>query len=204
MSIKKGSGADLAKRLRRLGPECIDLMTARTDAEFEEAFDALLRQAVEHLEQNKTLFKSLNEDGLSGVLAGNIGNFGVTASREKHSNGHVDITIEVGICQPTRRLLGEAKIYRGPEYHVKGLEQLLGRYTTGREGRGLLIVYVRKKNIAGLVGKLREKMDDDLPMKQKGKTVEHNSLKWSFISTHTHSCGDDLPVSHIGCNLCIT
>jgi hypothetical protein len=103
---------------------------------------------------------------------------------------------------PIRKKLGEAKIYDGPEYHLKGLQQLLGRYTTGREGRGMLIVYVRKKNIASLIKKLREKMDADLPCQQQGEATDH-AIKWSFITKHAHSCGENLEVGHIGCNLFI-
>ena len=103
-------------------------------------------------------------------------------------------------CVPERIKLGEAKIYDGPEYHLDGLKQLLGRYTTGREGRGLLIVYFRKADIAGLVKKLRTQMDSDLPCAQQGKTTDH-VLKWSFLSTHALKSGDNHEVGHIGCNL---
>ena len=126
---------------------------------------------------------------------------GLTVTRETHSNGHVDLTIEADHCTPTRQKLGEAKIYDGPAYHFKGLEQLLGRYSTGREGRGLLIIYFRKPNITGLVQNLRKQMDISHPCKQQGNTADH-VLKWSFLSAHAHDCGDNLEVSHIGCNLC--
>src|SRR5262249_29211677 len=140
--------------------------------------------------------------GLSGALAAALSIPGLSVTQEANSNGHVDLTIEADHCVPPRTKLGEAKIYSGFKYHTDGLEQLLGRYTTGREGRGLLIEYVRRNDISGLISKLRKKMDDDLPMKQKGKTADH-VLKWSFISTHGHACGDDLQVGHIGCNLYI-
>jgi hypothetical protein len=77
---------------------------------------------------------------------------------------------------------------------------LLDRYSTGREGRGLLISYVRKQNIKDLVIKLRERMDEDLPLSQKGPTRDH-TLKWSFLSLHGHDSGEDLEVGHVGCNL---
>lgn len=200
MSEKGDSALALVKRLQRKAPEYLDLLTAETDSEFEAAFDAILDKAVAHLEKNKRSFERLDEVGLSGALAGALSIPGLVVTQETHSNGHVDLTIEADHCVPARRKLGEAKIYSGPEYHVGGLEQLLGRYTTGREGRGLLIAYIRKKNIAGLVEKLRKKMDDDLPLKQKGQTTAH-TLKWSFISTHSHASGEDLQVGHIGCNL---
>ena len=70
-------------------------------------------------------------------------------------------------------MLGEAKIYDGPSYHVNGLGQLLNRYVTGRECRNLMIVYVRKKDIKGLMEKLRKRLDEDLPVAQVGATIDH-------------------------------
>jgi hypothetical protein len=101
-----------------------------------------------------------------------------------------------------RKKLAEAKIYDGAKYHLDGLSQLLGRYTTGREGRGLMVVYVRLGNIKGLVEKLRATMDHDLPFQQQGPTANH-SLRWAFLSTHLHSCGENLEVGHVACNLYI-
>lgn len=191
---------DLVELIKGKAPEYVSLVTAQSDAEFEIAFDALLERAVSGLEKNTKNFKSLDEVGLSGCLALALSMPGLTVNQEAHSNGHVDITIDMDHCFPMRRKLGEAKIYDGPEYHVQGLGQLLKRYTTGREGRGLLIVYVRKQNISGLMKKIREKMDAEHPCQQQGDTVNH-ALKWSFLSSHAHSCGDLLDVSHVGCNL---
>src|SRR3984893_7746551 len=173
MILGKNSAAEYFERLKRKAPEYLDLLTAETEDEFETAFTALLEKAVSYLETNKKNFAKLDEDGLSAALRGWLSIPGLTVTQETNSNGHVDLTIEADHCTPIRRKLGEAKIYDGPVYHFKGLEQLLGRYTTGREGRGLLIVYFRKQNIAGLVKKLREKMDADLPCQQQGKTVDH-------------------------------
>jgi hypothetical protein len=203
MNDTKDSAAELIDRIKRKAPEYLDLLTAETDAEFEKAFDAILGKAIIHLETNKKNYKLLDEEGFSAALAGVLSIPGLTVTQETNSNGHVDITIEANQCVPARRKLGEAKIYKGPKYHVDGLEQLLGRYTTGREGRGILIVYVQKEDIAGLIRKLRQSMDKDRPMNQKGQTKDH-TLKWSFVSTHGHSCGEDLQVGHIGCNLFIT
>lgn len=200
MSDRHNSAWAFVEMLKRKAPEYLDLLTASTDTEFETAFDALLEKAVSGLEANKKNFETLNEDGLSAVLAMALTMPGLTVTRETHSNGHVDLTVIADRCFPARKKLGEAKIYDGLAYHVKGIEQLLGRYTTGREGRGLLIVYFRKKDIAGLVKKLREAMNVDRPCRQQGDTFDH-TLKWSFLSTHTHSCGESLVVGHIGCNL---
>lgn len=200
MSGTTGNAFELFDMIRQKAPEYIDLLTAKTEGDFEKAFDALLQKAVTHLEANKMKFSKLDEVGLSAVLAGTLSIPGLSVSQETHSNGHVDLTIEADHCMPVRKKLGEAKIYDGPAYHFQGLKQLLSRYSTGREGRGLLIVYCRKANIVGLVASLRQKMDKDLPLKQQGSTMDHN-LKWSFLSTHEHTCGDNLQVGHIGCNL---
>lgn len=191
---------DLIEVLKKKAPEYLDLLTAKTNEEFEDAFIPVLEKAVEQLESNKSLYRSLSEDGLSSVLVGNLSLPGLTVTRETHSNGHVDITISADHCVPARKKLAEAKIFNGPEYHIKGLKQLLSRYTTGRESNGLLIAYVRKKEIATLIRKIREQMDHLLPEDQIGETDDY-ILKWSFSSKHRHTCGDDLQVDHIGCNL---
>jgi hypothetical protein len=200
MSDEKNTAFELARMIERKGPEYLDLLTAETDADFEKAFDVLLEKAVSGLEKNKKHFASLSEEALSAVLALALSDIGISVTQEANSNGHVDLTITADKCVPARTKLGEAKIYDGPEYHLKGLTQLLGRYTTGREGRGLLITYFQKQNISGLVKKIRKKMDQELPMKQDGKTTDH-LLKWSFLSKHNHSCGEKLEVGHVGCNL---
>jgi hypothetical protein len=202
MSTPDNSLLALLELSRQKAPEYYDLIGAKTDADFEKAFDAFLERVVSQLEMNKKDFETLDENALSAVVAMALSVPGLSATRETNSNGHVDITIVADHCMPMRKKLGEAKIYDGPEYHLKGLQQLLGRYTTGREGRGMLIVYFRKQNIAGLVKKLREKMDADLPCAQQGQTSNH-LLKWSFLSKHAHSCGETLEVGHIGCNLYI-
>ena len=47
---------------------------------------------------------------------------------------------------------------------------------------------------------IRERMDTELPLKQKGAATDHR-LQWSFATVHEHDCGDDCAVDHIGCNL---
>ena len=200
MSLSSESAFNYVEMIKKKAPEYLDLITAETDSQFESSFDDILEKALLHLEKNKKNFHALNEEGLSAVLAGFISVPGLTVSQEKHSGGHVDLTFEADHCFPARIKLGEAKIYHGYKYHKSGLDQLLGRYTTGRECRGLLIVYVRKKNIKGLVKKLQSEMDKFLPLGQKGLTANH-TIKWSFLSTHHHSCGEDLHVCHVGCNL---
>jgi hypothetical protein len=179
MNAKKNTVAELIKRLERKAPAYLDLITAETDDEFETAFTVLLESAVNHLEKSKKHFKSLDEEGLSGALAGALSIPGLTVTQE----AHVDLTIEADHCTPARTKLGEANIYSTPSYHIKGIRQLLGRYTTGHETRGIMISYVRKKDIKGITAKLKAAMDKNLPESQVGPCEDH-VLRWSIWTKH--------------------
>jgi hypothetical protein len=201
MSSGTSTGIDFFDLLKKRAPEYIDLVTAQTEDQFEQAFCTLLEKALLGMESNKGHFCELDEEGLTAALALALNTPGLTVSQEKHSNGHVDLTIEADHCTPARRKLGEAKIYDGPKYHCEGIEQLLGRYTTGREGRGLLIVYCRKRDIVGKMKGLRTWMDEQFPCEQQGQTDDH-TLRWCFRSSHAHASGEIVGVDHVGCNLC--
>lgn len=201
MPNRTGSVFELIARIISMNDGPIALVTAQTDEEFEQAFVKWLDRAVRDIEAKKKDYRALEEDGLTSALASSLSCHPfVIATRETSSNGHVDLTIEVNIGEKLRKKLGEAKIYRGPAYHFGGLEQLLNRYTTGREERGLLIEYVRKPNVKGLMNNIRIEMDGKFPCNQKGITKDH-CMNWSFTSTHGHSSGEDLDVDHIGCNM---
>lgn len=197
---QKGSAEDLIERVKRKAPEYLDLLSAESDDEFEAAFVAILGKTVTHLEKNKKNFAKLDEEGLSGALAGALSIPGLTVTQETNSNGHADLTIEADHSSPPRTKLGEAKIYSSPSYHIKGIGQLIGRYTTGRETEGLLISYVRKPDIKDITAKLKEEMDKCLPEQQTGPSEKH-TLQWSLRTTHKHSSGETVSVAHIGCNL---
>jgi hypothetical protein len=201
VTLDSSNGAAFVDLIRGKAPEYLSLLTAKTEEEFEDAFYPVLERALQGLETNSRLFSALDENGLSAVLALALQIPGLRVSREMHSNGHVDLTIEAENCTPARRKLGEAKIYDGFVRHIAGLEQLLGRYTTGREGRGLLIVYCQKEDVKGKMETLRANMDTSLPCDQQGNTVDHR-LRWSFGSAHRHSSGEVCGVDHVGCNLC--
>lgn len=190
----------LMEKIQQKAPEYVALLTATSLEEFEAAFLPILERAVHGLEVNSKNFTALNEEGLTAVLAQALSIPGFTVTQETNSNGHVDITIKADHCMPMRQKLGEAKVWDGPAWHLKGVEQLLDKYTTGRETRGLLISYVRTADIAGLILKLRQRMDEELPNQQQ-KPASDLALKWSFQTDHLHSCGEVLEVAHVGCNL---
>lgn len=199
MSLEGGTLFDLTNQLRQQSPEHLDVFASLSDDEFQVAFDSLLNKALAGLEESKKGFQSLDEPTLSAVLRLAMLVPGLSVSLEQHSNGHADLTFESYRLGMARRILGEAKIHDGPKYHIDGVKQLLG-YMTGRELRGLMVVYMRKASGSVLMKKVRDTMDEDKPADQQGLTTPH-LLKWAFDSNHLHSCGDNIRVSHVACNL---
>lgn len=199
MSQGTGTLYDLTNQLLQQSPEHLDLFASLTDDEFQIAFDSLLGKALAGLEESKKGFQSLDEPALSAVLRLAMLVPGLSVALEQHSNGHADLTFESYRLGIARRILGEAKIYDGPKYHIDGVGQLLG-YMTGRELRGLMVVYMRKANGSVLMKKIRDTMDGVKPGNQQGITTSH-LLKWAFDSSHLHTCGDNVRISHVACNL---
>lgn len=188
---------ELQKKLSR---ETLDIVTANTEEEFDSAFDNWLTQAVSKLEANKLNFKNLDEEGLSAVLAATLTTGEISVTQEQNSNGHVDLTVKLNNSSPQRIKLGEAKIWNGEKYHVSGLDQLLNRYTTGRECRGFVISYVKIKDIKDLFEKLRKYINEEKPFNLEGLCEDHN-IKWSFLSKHKHDSGELVAICHLGCNM---
>jgi len=190
--------AELTAWLEKHDPDYLNLITAATDEEFDVALIPFFQKAIDHMESNSKNFRLLGETGLTAAFVGCINGFGLLATQETNSNGHVDVIITGYLCTPKQKRLGEAKLYDGYVYHVGGLKQLLG-YMTGRAS-GYLLNYVRKKNIVTHVKTLRDEMDVKLPCQQSGSCTDHK-LMWSFCSVHNHSSGEQVKVSHIGFNL---
>ena len=200
MTTTSGTAVDLVERIQRCAPEFIDLITAEDAGQWDSAIDSLLQMAVDHLERNKKHLHSLGEDGLSAFVVARLAVPGLHVSRETYSGGHVDITIESLHSHHLLRSLGEAKIYDGYEYHKMGLEQLIDRYSTGRECRGFVIEYIKKENATGLMAALRSEMDEKRPCRQQGQSRDH-TIPWAFLSSHEHENGSNVDVGHLGCDL---
>ena len=199
MSLDGGTLFDLTNHLRQDSPQHLDLFASLSDDEFQVAFDALLNKVMAGLEEIKNGLQTLDEPTLSGLLRLGMMTTGLSVSIEQYSNGHADLTVESYRLGIARRILGEAKIYDGPKYHIDGISQLLG-YMTGREQRGLMVVYMRKANGSQLMKKIQNTIDKKKPAKQQGLTTPH-AMKWAFDSKHLHSCGDNIRISHVTCNL---
>lgn len=189
--------------IKRISPYTLDLATANTREEFEDAFDGWFEKSIADLEKNSKNLQALGEEGISAVLALALNTPDLIVKQETNSNGHVDLTIELRNPRSYFIKLGEAKLWGGKKYHVSGLDQLLNRYSTGRECRGFVISYVKEKDIAELLEKLRDYIDAEKPHELSGPCNDHNKIKWSFLSSHKHKSGEVIDVHHIGCNLYI-
>lgn len=187
-------------KTRYPGYESLKMMVSQTDAEFDEALEGMLERTVIYAEQNANFLVDDSEDAITAFITAYLnGSPGIRVLQQAHTNGHVDITVESDL-PPLRRRLGEAKIYGGPAYHVKGLEQLVNRYSTGREGAGFVVEYVKDANIKDLVAKIKSYLDNAKPCSQDGDAQDHR-IRWAFITYHQHSSGELLRVLHLNCNL---
>lgn len=194
---------DVYDHLQKRAPEIIDLATAETEEEFAAFLDRLLERTACEMEANSNAFCKLNEVELSAIVAISLNGMpGIRVIQEGHSNGHVDLTITVNLTSPIQRRLAEAKIEDGPSYHVKGLDQLLGRYSTGRERYAWLLEYVKRADIKNRLEAIRAHLDKVKPHNQNGDCRDHDqNLKWFFHSDHLHSSGEQITVTHVGFNL---
>jgi hypothetical protein len=190
----------LCEILARRCPETVDLLTAVTESQFDDAFAPWLALSIQELEANSKNFSDLGETGLVAALAMGLRMPGLSVKQEVNSNGHVDLTVALEHSYPLLFSLGEAKVYDGPELHKKGLAQLMGRYMTGREAQCLMLSFVQKKDIAEIVQKLRDNMDESLPCAQQEKSALLPP-KWTFRTTHKHTSGEIRSVAHYSCNL---
>lgn len=198
MSKQDRSAKHAIEFLRATSPHHLDLLKADA-ATFDAAFEKCLTQAVRDIESNSKLFNELVEDGLTSVVMTHLNAIPfISIVREGYSNGHVDLTVTSVVHQLKK--LGEAKIYNGYQYHVKGIDQLLNRYTTGREAPGFMLIYFKQPNIEGLMEKLRKEIQANKPV-QLVNAPEIGIVLWSFSTKHRHKSGKDQQVMHYGCNL---
>ncbi|TAW65989.1 hypothetical protein ELI15_17155 [Rhizobium ruizarguesonis] len=191
---------DTLKTLFDWFPGLRKLFQARTADDFDDFLDRHFEKCVQRMEAEAHHLKTDSEEKLSAFLAAALDMPGLAVTREGYSNGRVDLTIRVESTMFPEQRLAEAKIYAGPAYHEQAIEQLVSRYSTGRQTRGYVVEYFKDAGIATMVLKLRKKADTDLPVKQHGATGDH-SMKWAYVSDHLHSSAEMINVVHINVNL---
>lgn len=191
---------DSLKTLFNWFPILQKLFQAKTGKEFDDFLDRHFEECVQRMEAEAHHLTVDDEEKLSAFLAAALSMPGLSVVREGYSNGRVDLTIKSESIQFSERRLAEAKIYAGPAYHAQAIEQLVSRYSTGRQSRGYVLEYVKKPGISDIVVKLRAKADLDLPVRQQGATCDHQ-MKWAYISEHRHTSQELIRVVHINVNL---
>lgn len=175
-----------------------DLLLAETEREFIEATEGAIERAMKTIENGSKEYASLNEPGLSHLLADSLNLMGWRATAETNNNGHVDVVVECAFGRHWR-YLGECKLYKGYQYHVDGCEQLLG-YCTGRERRAFCMDFINATDAFKKMEKLREDMNKRRPLEQQTTSTEH-SIVGAFLTTHAHKSGAVVEILHLGCSV---
>lgn len=181
-------------------PSLRGILLANDEDEFDKLLEQHFEKCVEGMEAEAHHLHPDSEEKLSAFLAASLRHPGLDVRREGYTNGRVDLTIRQEGLIGGRVRLAEAKIYDGPAYHTKALEQLINRYSTGRAPTGYVIEYFKKAGIATLVKSLRDYADGEKPVQQQGATAAH-PMKWAYQSVHQHDSDSSLRVVHINVNL---
>ncbi len=173
-----------------------DLLLAKTEPEFIGATEGAIERAMKTIENGSKEYATLNEPGLSHLLADCLNLMGWRATAETNNNGHVDVVVECAFGRHWK-YLGECKLHKGYQYHVDGCEQLLG-YCTGREPRAFCMDFINATDAFRKMKKLRDEMDQKLPLKQKAAGANHIILG-AFLTRHDHESGAVVEILHLGC-----
>lgn len=181
-------------------PELRKLFQASNAEDFDAFLDLHFERCVQRMEAEAHHLASDGEEKLSAFLAAALSMPGLSVVREGYSNGRVDLTIRSESLLSPEQRLAEAKVYDGPAYHAQAIDQLISRYSTGRQPSGYVIEYVKKPGIANIVMRLRKQADTELPVSQEGPTSDH-MMKWAYVSQHRHSSEELLRVVHVNVNL---
>jgi hypothetical protein len=183
-------------------PEAIALFQNCSEDGFEENVSNFLREAVVSLEQQRNYYKNATEEQMTGSLLGFFNRYGIRASSQTNSNGHVDVFVFFR-SNPQLVICIEAKIWGGAERHqTKDIKQIMG-YTSGRYPFSYLLVYVRVNNIQKLMDDLQAKMNHSKPHFQQGDCSSLSNFTWGFKSKHQHMSGVDVCLYHVGVNMCV-
>jgi len=106
------------------------------------------------------------------------------------------------VAQQSFVWLGEAKIQRDYDWLLKGLKQLLDRYSTGREDGSGLLIYIKGKNANGVLEEWRRRLQagGDCGLINTEDIAEPEKL--AFWSIHEHQgSGLEIRTKHIGVSL---
>jgi hypothetical protein len=118
---------------------------------------AVLGSAMRSLERHPGKFGEWDEESLRDVLLLflNAQFEGAAHGEAFNAKGHTDLLIRV---EGENLFIGECKIWHGPSEFDKAIDQLLG-YTTWRDSRLALILFVKTKDVAQTAGRARATLE---------------------------------------------
>jgi hypothetical protein len=192
---------DYIERIAQVVPEALNTWRAQSPDGFCHISEQLLGAAITTLEaQAKNLNDpQIREDTITAAALGFFNRFGVRASSQTNSRGHVDIYIQHS-SRSWLVICGEAKIWKGSDYHIKGLSQVLG-YSTGRMPFCFVLAYVKTGQIEGDFLRLKTALNEIRPEQQQEDCRDHDHLRWALVTNHQHASGRIVTALHAGVNL---
>lgn len=113
-----------------------------------------LDTVIRDLEESSSVRQQDEEDRITVDIVAQLRRAGYDASHDTYTKGHVDIRV----AQDSFVWLGEGKIHRDYDWLFKGMNQLLGRYTTGREEGAGILIYIKGKNAKAVLEEWRKRL----------------------------------------------
>lgn len=141
--------------------------------------DSTMLEAIEEIENNKNIYANFNEDSLTSVIVSFFRAKGFNAEHDSNRGGHCDIVVEKNRMQ----WLCEAKIYESYVKLYGGYQQLVTRYSTGRENAtcGGLLIYNKKPNALDKLNRWKKR----LVIEDNQITIDDHDYR-CFYSTQSH------------------
>lgn len=167
------------------------------------AFCELVERGVEwsfaRLAENPKDSSSMSENALTSVVVAHLRGMAFDVAFDATVGGHCDLVVTYG----TRYMwLGEAKIYSGYSWLLKGYLQLTTRYARGEEGadRGGLLIYMKEGDLPKTMANWQASISA-VKSKRNGaaiSVVASPSPPAAFASTQAHyRTGRDFTVKHL-------
>lgn len=149
-------------------------------------YDDILR-TIKHIgssiEQTPASYKSMKEEALRDVVLGNLNTIylGRTSGEAFRVGGKTDICIEE---KNRAAFVVECKIWDGSKTIGEAIDQL-DNYTTWRDCKTAIIIFVRKKDFLAIVDKAKATLEA-LPNIRYVKVKDKNEFDCSYNSKVTH------------------
>lgn len=200
IELPENSLREFVQYLNQKLPGTADIFFSYDKKSFAEGVEISLHAAIMEIESSSVLYPNSNELQLSTILKSILRNAAIPCEAEAYTNGHVDITI----CHPKRlsiRCLGECKIWAGYNRHKEGCEQLLSRYSTGREARSFVLEFFKNNKMYEHLESLRENFSLNKPLRMVATPIVNNTIEGAFVTAHIHFTEQEIEILHLGCNV---